>query len=353
MAKLDFITNDFIKHIANSGSLGTSQIEVMLLQRLQAGLSSITVEVNVCLLPGQTEAPFMAWLEANDYLRIPVSDRSYFMRVDKTNRCFEAMIDYTLSERSISASLFGDSVELARIQAFLLGQYETSGARVTTAVQVDQYQNVEYSSTRLVRSQTKQALQCFYPWLDVPLEEYYHAFMAAAESVLVMFGPPGNGKSTFLRSLILSGDYPTVVVYSSKVIESPSLLSNFYSSNNKILAYEDVDFYMEKRSEGNQQMSPMLNSSEGIILHPGKKLVFSNNLASVDKIDPALLRYGRCFDILEFRNLTANEAHVVAEQTHLNKRDFSSKDSWTLAEVLAVDTPGQQTVNRFAKKVGF
>lgn len=63
-------------------------------------------------------------------------------------------------------------------------------------------------------------------------------------------------------------------------------------------------------------------------------------MKNTKEVDSALTRPGRCFDVLEFRLLTADEATYIREQDGLPFVDFheigeeDGIDSWSLAEVL-------------------
>jgi hypothetical protein len=43
-------------------------------------------------------------------------------------------------------------------------------------------------------------------------------------------------------------------------------------------------------------------------------MIFSTNLPSIRDIDPALIRPGRCFDILEFNPLNLTQAKKLADK---------------------------------------
>ena len=78
-----------------------------------------------------------------------------------------------------------------------------------------------------------------------------------------------------------------------------------------------------------------------------KKLVFSTNLPSVRDVDSALMRPGRCFDVVEFRPLKRDEAEVVAAELGLVLPDGSE---FTLAEMFNEQPSGDSVFNR---RVGF
>jgi ATP-dependent 26S proteasome regulatory subunit len=105
---------------------------------------------------------------------------------------------------------------------------------------------------------------------------------------------------------------------------------------------------LAKREDGNTMMHRFLNVSDGLISAQDKKMVFSTNLPSVKDIDSALLRPGRCFDVVEFRPLTRKEALLITEELGLSLPDGAE---FTLAELFNVQPSG--AAKSLGKKIGF
>jgi len=61
-------------------------------------------------------------------------------------------------------------------------------------------------------------------------------------------------------------------------------------------------------------MHRFLNVGDGLVTTRGKKMIFSTNLPSIQDIDPALVRPGRCFDILTFAPLSLHDAKILAKK---------------------------------------
>jgi len=77
---------------------------------------------------------------------------------------------------------------------------------------------------------------------------------------------------------------------------------------------EDADILLtDRKHEGNKTMAKLLNVSDGLVKVANKKVIFTANLKTKREIDPALTRAGRCFDVVNFRDLTKAEAKLAAE----------------------------------------
>lgn len=322
--------------------------------RLKAGLNSGRSATTRAVSNMQTDRRrFAEYLQQRGYLLFRGSG-NYLALKDNDKGYVDCFVDYMAQDDTISVGTYGDLTEAEAVTDWVKENFASVGAMISTATGLNDRGEPTFTGKYMTEESSKLALQAFYPWLSVSLEDYYKAYMESDESVLVLFGPPGVGKSTFLRSLIMSGNYDTYLAYNKTVVSSPSLIGRFFrSSSAKILAYEDIDNYLKSREDGNTLMSPILNASEGVVKHDHKKIVFSTNLPSINSIDPALMRKGRCFDILQFRELTPEEAEVACAAVGLPQKDWAVKNSWPLSEVLAREVGEQQVINRFGKKTGF
>lgn len=191
------------------------------------------------------------------------------------------------------------------------------------------------------------ALKGAYPWLPKDINEYIDDYMNSDASVLILLGPPGTGKTTFIKNLIHRSGANAKVTYDEKVMSDDSLFAGFIEGEEKFLIMEDADAFLSSREDGNTMMHRFLNVSDGLISAKDKKLVFSTNLPSVRDVDSALMRPGRCFDVVEFRPLRRAEAEVVAAELGLVLPDGSE---FTLAEMFNEQPSGDSALNR---RVGF
>lgn len=183
--------------------------------------------------------------------------------------------------------------------------------------------------------QSKPAITSAYPWLGRSVEDYAAEYMDSSASILILIGPPGTGKTSFLRQMVTSMDLKAGVTYEEGLLRSDGLFA-YFIGNDEIdaLIFEDADTYLGTRKDGNDLMHRFLNVSNGLISPLiGKKLIFSTNLPSIAEIDPALTRPGRCYEVLHFRPLTASEAQVTADEVYGKGNMKLENKSYTLAEI--------------------
>ena len=159
----------------------------------------------------------------------------------------------------------------------------------------------------------------FYPWLKEGVDAYLDAYMASTSSILLMSGEPGTGKTTLLRYLLARHDVSADIAYDEEVLKKDEVFVRFMiSEGDGMFIIEDADVMLTPReSDGNRMMARFLNVSDGLIKIKDKKLVFTTNLTDFRNVDPALLRPGRCFDVMRCRQLTLAEAERAAKDAGL------------------------------------
>lgn len=179
------------------------------------------------------------------------------------------------------------------------------------------------------------AVKSAYPWLTKDMDEYIDDYLDSSASVLILIGPPGTGKTTFVKNLIHHSGCNAKVAYDEKVMMNDGLFASFIDDDSRFLIMEDADAFLQSRTDGNTMMHKFLNVSDGLISAADKKLVFSTNLPNVQDIDPALIRPGRCFDVVTFRPLTRVEAEAVIAESGSGQLPPIDKSHTTLAEIFS------------------
>lgn len=179
----------------------------------------------------------------------------------------------------------------------------------------------------------------FYPFMQDygSVSEYFDEFLSSKQPVLILIGPPGTGKSTFVRTMATYKKKSVLSVSREDAINSVGFMDNFLKGGWDVLLVEDAEQFIKPRSEGNKLMSDILNTTDGIDGAGSKKIIFTTNLPDKSSIDEALMREGRCFDVLDFPLLSSSEAELIQDKYILDKelhQDLTSKRDWSLAQVL-------------------
>ena len=325
----------------------------LMLTRLGYGLSS--KRVNLICETSDSKAglkTFSEFLSAKGFVFAAIDGYTVGIAREGDLPYVRACVELNSTSYSFRGSVVGEDAFIDEIKAYFDEHFPLKGSLVQTVCYIRE-QRLQMESNHVSPNTGNVAKQVFYPFMKTALDEYYDKFMASNENVLVLYGPPGTGKSTFLRSLIANKTENAWLTYNRSVIESDLLINDFYANGATLLALEDIDKYMGARTDGNSVMSSFLNASEGIIERKKKKIVFSTNLPTIDKIDAALLRRGRCFDVIKFELLSVPEARAVEAEMGLPEQDLSSKTRWALSEILNPLTADLQSSERGVKTIGF
>jgi ATP-dependent 26S proteasome regulatory subunit len=111
------------------------------------------------------------------------------------------------------------------------------------------------------------------------------------------------------------------------------MFAQFLDGDRNILVLEDADNFLNSRSEGNDIMHKFLNVGDGLITMKNKKIIFSTNLPSLNSVDPALIRPGRCHDVIKFNLLDYNQAKKLSNKLNIEFNEQNNKKEFSLAEI--------------------
>jgi len=271
-------------------------------------------------------------LESNDSYGMIITEGFNFIR-------------YNLSSNSVTVTVYGDKEFIADIKESIFDNFEEVTSHIEWVYAGDG------SSVNVPLNKDRLPVAEMYPFLKgETLESYYDRYLNSQANILLLIGPPGTGKTTFIRGLLSHSNSSAIVTYDASILEKDFLFARFIEDDANIMVLEDSDNFLKARSDGNTMMHRFLNVGDGLVTTKGKKLIFSTNLPSIRDVDSALVRPGRCFDILNFDTLTQSEAENLSAR--LGVKLDGQRDKWSIAEVFNKQVENS-TLKKVGSKVGF
>lgn len=272
---------------------------------------------------------------------IQLSDKNGLL-INKKNNTF---IRYNIHSSTIGIELHGDMTTISIIGEEIREKFEE------VLTQIEWIYAADGGSIDIPLRADRQPVDQMYPFLkNESLAEYYDRFMDSSASILLLIGPPGTGKTSFIRGLMQHTQSSAVVTYDENILSKDYVFAQFIEGEQNMMVIEDADMFLKARSEGNSTMHKFLNIGDGLVTTKNKKLIFSTNLPSVKEIDPALIRPGRCFDVITFDYLKQDEAVALAKAVDVELTE--EKDRWTIADVFHKQT-FEPHINSKKSKMGF
>jgi hypothetical protein len=324
--------------------LGVSDFEDLvsskvLKERSDQGLSTVQRETTVLC----NRSTWKAWAEKyfKEQLYTQPSSSSGLVLSDLN------LVKFDVNSNTTTVRCFGDETWAASV----IKDVEESFSVVTSYI--EWIYSSDGGSVNVPLNRDRLPVAEMYPFLKgESLESYYDRYMNSSANILLLIGPPGTGKTTFIRGLLSHRNCSAIVTYDASILEKDGFFARFIEDDSEVMVLEDSDAFLKSRSDGNTMMHRFLNVGDGLVTTKGKKMIFSTNLPSIRDIDSALIRPGRCFDILTFDQLQANEAQVLADKLGVTLPEKNFGDKYSIAEIFNEQThSAEKAVSN--RRVGF
>jgi hypothetical protein len=280
-------------------------VSAVLQKRVEAGLTTVHRETTVLC----NRERWATWAEEefnnDEYLFTQGNSSNGFMIHKETNN----YIKYDVNSNSTTVRAFGDVEFTESIIAKVEGKFS-----IVTSY-IEWVYSSDGGSVNVPLNRDRLPIAEMYPFLKgESLESYYERYMESSANILLLIGPPGTGKTTFIRGLLAHTNSSAIVSYDANILDKDGFFARFIEDDASVMVLEDSDAFLKSRSDGNTMMHRFLNVGDGLVTTKGKKMVFSTNLPSIRDIDSALIRPGRCFDIIEFKPLSLFDAKKLADK---------------------------------------
>ena len=331
--KMEKTSNDLFLGASDVSDYITSEI---VFARNEQQLSTIHKEVTI--LASRTE--WAAFLLSSGQRIVHLSNTSGYLIDDQSF----SYLNYTIQAASITLNLVGDIDRVSAWYDAVTADYE----EVTNTIEW-MYSSDGNSIEVPIRGDRK-PIDEMYPFLgDRTLEEYYSSFLESSASILLLIGPPGTGKTTFIRGLLQHADTSAIVTYDASILAKDYIFAQFIEGDKNIMVIEDADNFLGARADGNDMMHKFLNVGDGLVTTKGKKLIFSTNLPSIKDVDSALIRPGRCFDIVHFGQMNEDQAKKLASKLDI-ELDIKADGMYSVADIFHKQVEAPKAPRR---KLGF
>lgn len=314
----------------------TNMMDGTMVESFSVGASSCDVESFIKIFDNESYA----------------GDRIGFRQViDEENSCKDMFLVYeniyfkgTLSGKKMNIQIGAPDSEIISLAKKHL-TFSTDKARYC---QWHFAKGAEIYDLRLPIKEPKPCSSRHVPWVTGGVEEFCKSYMDSQSSILIMLGPPGTGKTSLINHIIANHNREAMITYDRSVMARDDFYIDFISNDRyNMLILEDADPILHrKEGERSEVLSKILNVGDGLVDITNKKIIITANLESIEDIDPAIARKGRCFDILMSRPMTISEAERLAKSEDLDS-DFDQEI--TLAEFYN----GMNKVRRSSRKFGF
>ena len=324
--------NKIFLGVSDFEDLVTSQI---MERRVKANITTVQRETTVLC----NRETWQKWAEEAfcDSLFVQTNSSTGFIVEEETNN----FIKFDVNSNSTTVRAFGDAAFADDIVEIV----ESNFSVVTSYI--EWIYGGDGNSVNVPLNRDRLPVEEMYPFLDgESLESYYDRYMESSANILLLIGPPGTGKTTFIRGLLAHRNCSAIVTYDAGILEKDGFFARFIEDDASVMVLEDSDAFLKSRSDGNTMMHRFLNVGDGLVTTKGKKMIFSTNLPSIRDIDSALVRPGRCFDIVTFDALTFGQATALAKKLNVGLPEI--KDTYSIAEVF-----NEQQHKPKERKVGF
>lgn len=170
---------------------------------------------------------------------------------------------------------------------------------------------------------------------DFPHDKILKFFEEESNNLMVFYGPPGCGKTNYIKNLITHCDEDVIYVPPSMVniIAEPSFVSFMLQNQGNTIIVEDAEQIL--CGDRSTATTNLLNVTDGFLKDSLKLKIIATMNADIKAIDNALLRKGRLHLSHHFAPLSVKDANRLAKHCgidHIFTEEMPLCDIFNLEE---------------------
>lgn len=178
--------------------------------------------------------------------------------------------------------------------------------------------------------------------------------VAQQSGLILLYGTPGTGKTTYIKSLISEFKESNFIFVQNEFVQNlldPDFIAFLLQQRNAILIIEDAEKVITSREHQNQGsvVSTILQLTDGLFSDYLNIKVICTFNSGISKIDSALLRKGRMIAMYEFKPLSVEKSNQLLSSVGVSGKD----KEMTIADIFNHQDADFDNVSIGGKKIGF
>jgi hypothetical protein len=209
-------------------------VEIMK-RRVDANLSTVQRETTVLC----DRQRWSKWAEDQykDSLFVQSNSSTGFIIEEGTNN----FIKFDVNSNSTTVRAFGD-IEFAEDMIEIV----ESNFDVVSSY-IEWVYGADGNSVNVPLNRDRLPVEEMYPFLNgESLGDYYDRYMESSANILLLIGPPGTGKTTFIRGLLAHRNCSAIVTYDAGILEKDGFFAKFIEDDAEVMVLEDSDAFLKR-----------------------------------------------------------------------------------------------------------